>query len=304
VRLSGAAPLRVVAAFDIGSNSIKMTVARQTPDGGVVEIASLAETTRLGAGIEETGRLSEESIAASLDALRSFVTTARSFGATTFLGVATEATRIAANGPAFLQTLRDELGLQVETISGDREAAMTFAGIPPGLRDRGVVLAADVGGASTELIAARDGTIEQAVSYQIGSGRYTDRFVAHDPPRAAELTTMRTAATQITRDNRWPEQCDKLIVLGGTGEFLKRLLGHEWPATPGELETQLDRLTTVRSTDLAPMIGASEMRARVLPAGVAIVAALSDASSPTEIHGAASGIRMGLILEAFREDAS
>ncbi len=296
----GFAPLRVVAAFDIGSNSIKMTVARQNPDGGVVELLSLAETTRLGAGIETTGRLSEESMSASLVALRGFIDTARRFGATRFIGVATEATRVTENGPAFLQRLRTELGLQIDTISGDREAELTFLGLPPSLRDQGVVIAADIGGASTEIIASRNGQIEFAFSSPIGSGRFTDRYVPSDPPLTTHLATCRSEAIAAVRTRPWPVDTDRLVVLGGTGEYMRRLIGHDWPSTRVEIDHTLDFLAGISSHDLAPLIGASELRARVLPAGVAIAAGIADLCQTEQVFGAASGIRLGLILDALR----
>src|SRR5215216_5059670 len=94
-----------MAAFDIGSNSIKMTVGRSNGAGGVDEFVWRSETVRLGAGIEETGRLA---------ALRQFAREARDAGATRLIGVATEATRVAENGEAFLACVRDETGLELK----------------------------------------------------------------------------------------------------------------------------------------------------------------------------------------------
>lgn len=294
-------PLDVIAAFDIGSNSIKMSVGRRDPDGTIREILVQAETTRLGAGIETTGRLAEASVDASLDALRRFISLSRQFGASRFVGVATEAVRVAANGAEFLATMQNELGLEIVTISGDEEARLTFAGLPEALRGSGSILVADIGGASTELIAATDGQVDVAVSYQIGSGRFTDRFVPSNPPSPRELQDVKVAAFSAVNVDQWPPACDKLLIVGGTGEYLRVLLGHDWPAKFEELQPLLDELTKVPSTSLASRISTSESRARVLPAGIAMVAALAELSVPDELHGAPSGIRLGLLQSAFGE---
>ncbi len=294
-------PLKVMAAFDIGSNSIKMTAAQQLPDGSIREIVSQARTTRLGAGIESTGRLSDESMRASLEALTEFVALARQFGATRLIGVATEAARVATNGEAFLDRVRHELGIEIKTITGNEEAALTFLGLPVSLRSPGTILAADIGGASTEVIAARSGTLLQSTSYPVGSGRLTDRLVPSDPPLHSELAAVRESIKATLGGDGWPAACDRLLVLGGTGEYLRVLLGHDWPATTDDLPVLLDWLTKISARDLAPQIQASDLRARVLPAGIAIVAGLSDVCLPTSIIGAPSGIRMGLLQSAFEE---
>ena len=90
----------VAAAIDIGSNSVKMTVARPGPDGRLDETAWRSETVRLGADLETTGRLREDRIEATLDALGGFARDARALGAGRVVAVATEATRAAAKSHA------------------------------------------------------------------------------------------------------------------------------------------------------------------------------------------------------------
>ena len=145
----------VIAAFDIGSNSIKMTVARRAGNG-IEDLATRSETVRLGQGVDETGSMAEDRMAAALAALKQFCSLARSLGATRLIGVATEATRTASNGQQFLDRVAAETGIEVRAISGEREAELTFLGLD-GLVDLdGDVVVADIGGGSTEIILARD----------------------------------------------------------------------------------------------------------------------------------------------------
>jgi exopolyphosphatase/guanosine-5'-triphosphate,3'-diphosphate pyrophosphatase len=292
-------PEGVIAAFDVGSNSIKMTVARR--DGSrVEEFLWRSATVRLGAGIEATGRLADDRIDAALNVLRGFATEARAAGATRLIGVATEATRVAANGKAFLDRVRAETGLELQVISGDQEAKLTFRGLAATLDLTGDVVVADVGGGSTEIICAEHGTFRWGQSIPLGSGRLTDRLVSSDPPSVAELIECRNAAGAALNGLPLPPgPIDRLIVVGGTGEYLVRLVPAGRPATIADLDDVLQRLTMISAQSLAQLIEIPEARARVLPAGVAIVRTLAERTQPRAIEGAQSGIRTGLLLAAF-----
>jgi exopolyphosphatase/guanosine-5'-triphosphate,3'-diphosphate pyrophosphatase len=289
-----------MAAFDIGSNSIKMTVGRPDGPGGVDEFLWRSETVRLGAGIEKTGRLADDRIDAALTALQQFAREARDAGATRLIGVATEATRVAENGEAFLTRVRDETGLELKAINGDREAELTFRGLKATLDLDGDVVVADVGGGSTEVINAMDGAFQSARSIPLGSGRLTDRLVRSDPPTAEEIAACREAAGTALSELELPAgPIDRLLAVGGTGEYLMRLVPAGRPATGDDLDNVLARLTSTPSAELSVTLEIPEARARVLPAGVAIVRELAARTRARAVEGARSGIRTGLLLAAF-----
>jgi exopolyphosphatase/guanosine-5'-triphosphate,3'-diphosphate pyrophosphatase len=292
------------AAIDIGSNSIKMTIAQPTAGGGLDELAWVSETVRLGAGLDASGRLADDRIEAALAALDRFARQAHAHGATRVVAVATEATRAAANGAEFLERIGRETGIVVRVIDGDEEAALTFRGLAASTDVSGEVVVADIGGGSTELIAASGGVVRAARSLPLGSGRLTDRLLPTDPPTAAALAACRDAATAVVapvRDElRLPLGSTlRLIVVGGTGEYLARLVPDERRITVAELENILEELQRVPSAALAAQLAIPEARARVLPAGAAIVAALGDLLRPGRIEVARSGIRAGLLLDLF-----
>jgi exopolyphosphatase/guanosine-5'-triphosphate,3'-diphosphate pyrophosphatase len=290
----------VVAAFDIGSNSIKMTVARSAGHDGFDEVLWRSATVRLGAGIEATGRLADDRIEAALEALNRFAAEAREAGAQRLIGVATEATRVAANGEAFLDRVRSEAGLEMTTISGDREAELTFRGLKATLDLAGDTVVADIGGGSTEVISAADGVFQWGRSTPLGSGRLTDRLVRDDPPSADEIAACRDAAGRALAEVELPAgPIDRLIAVGGTGEYLVRLLPEGRPAAISDLDAVLARLTRIPAAELAGIVEVPEARARVLPAGVAIVRELAELTRAQAIEGARGGIRTGLLLAAF-----
>ncbi len=301
------ATVAIVAAFDIGSNTIKMTVGRPDPAGGVDVLGVGSDTVRLGSGVEQSGRLADDRVTAALAALTGMAAHARELGAIRLVGVATEATRTAVNGPAFLDLVRTEIGIDVRLVAGDEEADLTFRGLAASIDVSGQIVVADIGGGSTELILALDGTVRFAQSFRLGSGALTDRLVRHDPPIASEIASCRDTARDVIRTTALPslsEHPTRLVAVGGTGEFLARLLPVSGSVTPAGIAAVLDRLQCTPATEIAAELAIPEARARVLPAGVAIVAALADELQPATVEVAQSGIRTGLLLAAFAESAA
>ena len=142
------------AVIDIGSNSVRLLL---WADGR--SIYKKIETTRLGGGLSQTGRLSEAAIRRTADAVAAFAREAAREGAEKTAAFATAAVRSAENGRDFVRFVRAECGVDVDVISGEKEAALGLAGALGG-RDGGIV---DVGGASTEITeAAREGAEKTA----------------------------------------------------------------------------------------------------------------------------------------------
>lgn len=295
----------VIAAVDLGSNTIKMTIAHCHADGRLEEVSWFSETVRLGRDLDRTGVLADDRMAAAEVCLLRFSDEARRQGASHLIGVATEAVRSAANGVQFLREMEIVTGCSLELIHGDREAALTFAGAAVDHDLSGTLVIADIGGASTEIIVAIDGGIAASASVPLGSGRLTDRHIVSDPPAEAELAAARSAArAMVQSDGRLSDlpsgEGVRLLLLGGTGEYLRALVPEDVVLTPASIDGVLELLTRLPSPTLAEQLDIQELRARVLPAGVAIAAALTDLLAPSSCEVGRSGIRTGLLLEACR----
>ncbi len=301
-------PQNIAAAIDIGSNSIKMTIGCANREGGFDQLDWASEVVRLGHGLDRTGLLDEDRIKAAIETLTRFATQARERGATRIVAVATEATRAAANGATFLDRVRDQTGIDVRVVDGQAEAALTFRGLAADMNLTGSVLVADIGGGSTELIAARDGVMRAAQSLPLGSGRLTDRFIAADPPLPDELAVCEKEAAAVMQSAQplglCPGTDSRLIVVGGTGEFMARLVSEVQHISLEAVRVVLAKLATLSAAELADEIDIPEARARVLPAGVAIVAAIASRVDPERIEISRSGIRAGLLLEALSEEVA
>ncbi len=290
-----AEPGAILAVFDIGSNSVKMSVGRCGEDGSSREFAWRSATTRLSAGVDRTGKLDDERMDATIAALEEMAMQARALGAERMIAVATEATRIASNGPAFIQRIEDSTGIVVETIAGDREVELTFLGLSRSIDRNGTMVVADIGGGSTELIVAVDGEMISGVSLPIGSGRVTDEFPPGDPPAREVIESMRAEIQKRLCELGLPERSARLVIVGGTGEFLGRLLPRDFPVPVTMVESALLATSGMTSAELSRKIDVNIERARVLPAGIAVALAIADICSPTLIVGAPSGIRAGLL---------
>ena len=296
-------PQTMAAAIDIGSNSIKMTVGRATGDCGIEQLDWASDVVRLGHDLDRTGLLDEERIEMAIATLARFAGQARERGVTRIVAVATEAVRAASNGATFLERVRKETGIDVRVVDGGAEASLTFRGLTAEADLTGSVVVADIGGGSTELIAACDGVMRAMQSLPLGSGRLTDRFVVADPPRPDELAACESTATAAIRAARPldlpTDVANRMIVVGGTGEYMAKLVADEQRIDLPAVRVVLAKLATLSAAELADEIEIPEARARVLPAGVAIVAAIASRVQPNRVEVSRSGIRNGLLLEAL-----
>lgn len=291
---------QIVAVVDVGSNTIKMTVA-QWGDQTLIELAGDARTVRLSAGIERTGAISPERADAALACLIDFANAARHAGATVFIGVATEVVRIANNGIAFLDRVAAQTPWRLNVISGDEEAVLTYEGAKAEVGDVSTAVIADIGGASTELIAVTGDAASGFISLPIGSGLLTDRFVVGDPPANDELRRCREAASDYLRDASFtaPSPLRRLLVTGGTGIYLGALVEGKQRFGPQDLTIATRTLLGFPSAIISDVLGIPIERAHVLPAGLALVEAMVARWSPAEIGVTESGIRRGLLHRYF-----
>jgi exopolyphosphatase / guanosine-5'-triphosphate,3'-diphosphate pyrophosphatase len=181
----------IFAAVDIGSNSVRLKVARLR-GRRLHSIHEDREVTRLGEGVFRTNFLSPESMAETVKVLRRFHRTAQRLGTDSVRVVATSALRDARNSQAFLEWVRSATGWTVEIISGLEEARLIHLGLVSNLRLSGAtVLMIDLGGGSCELTVSRKEHIRETVSLPLGAVRLTSEFLSHDPPRNGELQRMR-----------------------------------------------------------------------------------------------------------------
>ena len=186
-----------VAAFDCGTNSIRLLIADLDGQGGLRDVVRTLQLVRLGEGVDRTGRFGTEALERTLAAIRDYAELCREHGVERIRFVATSATRDATNRAEFTDAVAALLGVPAEVIPGTEEAALSFRGALTALDApdaNAQHLVVDLGGGSTEVVLG-GGTPDAAYSMDVGCVRLSERYVHSDPPRELELANIRRDVT-------------------------------------------------------------------------------------------------------------
>jgi exopolyphosphatase/guanosine-5'-triphosphate,3'-diphosphate pyrophosphatase len=178
-----------VAVVDIGTNSTRLLVAR-VEGRSVTELERESIVTRLGEGVDATGRLGDEPQRRVFAALDRYAKLIERHGAERRVVVMTSAVRDAENGAEFASTVTERYGLEGRTLPGEEEAQLSFLGATAERDDRDPLLVIDIGGGSTEMIVGARGEVDFHVSTQVGVVRHSERHLHSDPPTADELAAL------------------------------------------------------------------------------------------------------------------
>ncbi len=186
-----------VAVVDIGTNSTRLLLA-DVADGTVGELVRDSIVTRLGEGVDATGRLGDAPQQRVFDALDAYAAAIEQHGGADMrTAVMTSAVRDSANGDEFAAAVRERYGLEGRTLSGDDEARLMYLGATTGRAAGGPLLVIDIGGGSTELVVGEHGAVDFHVSTQAGVVRHTERHVHSDPPQPGELDALAADARSL-----------------------------------------------------------------------------------------------------------
>lgn len=300
-----------LAAIDIGTNSIKITVADADAAGALHIVRESAEITRLGAGVDAGKRLDDDAVARTLAALSRFAADARALGAADIVAAGTSALRDAANGPDFLVRAQNETGLIIEIISGDREAQLAYSAVraDPDLglpSDFGIVVF-DIGGGSTELSLGGANGLERHVSLDIGAVRVTERFLHSDPPtdrETAEAVQFLQAALAVFPP---PDRQPILVGIGGSVVNIGAVTLAKDTPPPNDVhgtllfasdaQDALSRFAAVPLAERRSLPGLEPARADVIIGGALILNALLAHFHSDRFLISARGLRYGLLAE-------
>jgi exopolyphosphatase/guanosine-5'-triphosphate,3'-diphosphate pyrophosphatase len=179
-----------VAALDCGTNSLRLLVA-DIEGSALTDVVRRMEIVRLGEGVDETGRLGDAALERTFRVLDDYAEAIRSLDVDAVRMVATSASRDASNRQVFVHGVVDRIGVAPEVITGDEEAALSFAGATHELvgtsRFPSPYLVVDIGGGSTEFVLGDDDGPRAARSVDVGCVRLTERHMRVDPPTTAQI---------------------------------------------------------------------------------------------------------------------
>jgi exopolyphosphatase/guanosine-5'-triphosphate,3'-diphosphate pyrophosphatase len=312
---SSASAPRVVAAVDCGTNSTRLLVARLGDDGELVTIERLMRITRLGQGVDATGRLAPEAIGRTTDVLAEYRTVLERHGATEVRATATSAARDAANRDDFFGSATAALGSRPELLAGDEEGRLSFLGATADLPvTGGPYLVADIGGGSTELVVgsftpAGRPDVGGVTSLDVGCVRVTERHLHHDPPTTDELDEASVyLGTRIAAalDDLPGARGASLLGLAGTVstvaaveqglETYDRDRIHHAVLTTASIEAITDQLAALPVAVRAQVPGVEPGRAEVIVGGCLVLRALVRAAGVASLVVSEADILDGLAM--------
>jgi exopolyphosphatase/guanosine-5'-triphosphate,3'-diphosphate pyrophosphatase len=296
------------AAVDIGSNSVRLKIARLQA-GRLRALHEDREVTRLGEGVFGSGFLTPDSIAETVKVLRRFHRATQQIVTDSVRVVATSALRDARNAQAFLEWVRSATGWRVEIISGVEEARLIHLGlISSGRLDRSPTLMMDLGGGSCELSVTQGGHIRDAVSLPLGAVRLTNEFLRHDPSRKGELKRLRGfVAREINRiiDRIATARVKNVIATSGTAAALAAVASHLRHGTrsqrlmvsTAEMNRIAKRLARLPVAERRKIEGIGPRRAEIIVAGATVYQELLDRLRLKGFRYSPLGLRDGILAQ-------
>jgi exopolyphosphatase/pppGpp-phosphohydrolase len=284
-----------LAAVDIGSNTVHILVA-DVVRGKLEDVAHHVEMPELGPQVARSGAIGSKA-APAIRALRRVVAEAKRHGFDHLIAGATEAVRQASDGRAFVRQAGQAIGVPVRILSPRREAQLSFLGAASRHAIRREWALVDLGGASTEVVIARDRGMLRSATLPIGSGVLAATYLS-DPPKAEERARLRRAALRELAQA--PDgDVERLVATGGTASNLPFVLARRNPPavlTTADLLTCEARLDVHKARHLAGSLGLPGSRIRALRAGVEELLLLLDWYGLALLHVSHEGLRHGMQL--------
>ncbi len=281
--------------IDVGSNTTALLVA-DVAHGEIAPVGTRRVFTMLGDESGPTG-ISHEKIAEVVIAVEELLDYVQQLKCDHIELVATHVVREAHNGHELERKIFEATGKRLEVIDGHQEARFSFIGAVGGMhRVRGTTVVIDAGGGSTEVSYCSPGGDPVTASYAIGSATLTRRFIDSDPPLPEEINRAREYADRAFGELALPDTCALALAVGGGASTARQLTG-------GVLESAniarvLALTTSTASRDLAAKFGIAENRARILPAGLAILESLVERLG-FGLEVGRGGLREGVLIDRY-----
>ncbi len=308
---------KIIAAIDIGTNSIHMVVVEIDPAlPAFTIIAKEKDTVRLGDRDPQSGKLTPEAIGRSMATLARCQKLAESLNAAQIIAVATSATREAPNGVKFLQQIESELGITVDLISGQEEARRIYLGVLSGIDfEEHPHIIIDIGGGSTELILADIHEPRFLSSTKVGAVRLFKEFVTTDPISETELNCLRAYVRGMLErsvDEIWANlqlnEIPRTVGTSGTIETLaiihaKEKLGvvpdplNGYEMSRKDLEKIVKKLAAMSYEERLDVSGIADKRAEIIVPGAVILLEAMTMLKLESIMICEQALREGMIVD-------
>ncbi len=300
-----------VAVVDIGTNSTRLLVAEVRGKQVIGELERRSEVTRLGAGVDSSGCLQQESMDRVYAVLAGYRQAIEHHDSERAVAVLTSAVRDAANGGEFAQLVSERFGLEPHVLAGEQEARLTFLGATSerDIADRTPTLVIDIGGGSTELVIGTGHEMSFHVSTQAGVVRQSERHIHSDPPTPEEVGALRADVGKITEE-AVPEEdraaVERGIAVAGTATSLGAIAQRLDPYDPAKVHGYVlegrerdrirDELTEMTLTQRRQVPGLHPDRAPTIIPGVLILEQVMELFGLREVEISEHDILRGAAL--------
>lgn len=294
----------VIAAVDLGSNSFHMVVARYS-HGQLIILDRLREMVRLGAGLDEQGRLKREAVEAALACLERFGQRLHDMKAEGVRVVGTNTLRRAKRKGAFLDRARAALGHPIEIISGIEEARLIYLGVAHTMpSEPGRRLVADIGGGSTEIIIGEATHAKKLESLYMGCVSMSARCFSDSAITDKRMKRARIAARlelepvrATFRNYGWDHAVGSSGTIRSVGDVIRARNNGDGAITPAAVESLIEQAIKAGDVSKLRLPGLSEERLPVFAGGLAILAEILDAFDIKSMRVADGALREGLLYD-------
>jgi exopolyphosphatase / guanosine-5'-triphosphate,3'-diphosphate pyrophosphatase len=299
----------VFAAVDIGSNSVRLSIA-ELRRGRLVALHQDREVTRLGEGVFRDGNLDPQAMAETLKVLRRFHRAVQSYAVDRTRVIGTSALRDSNDARLFAEWVKTVTGWNLEIITGLEEGRLIHLGVISSLRTLpSRLLLIDLGGGSCELTLSVKGHIKEIVTLPLGAVRLTQEFILHDPPNKTDLKRLHDFIVQETANaSRQIIRADvrAVIATSGTAAALASAaqslrLKRSGGVSQGVAAKLAKHLAKLTARQRAAIKGINPKRAQIIVAGAAVYAHVLHACGLKGFRYSPLGLRDGILAQMAAE---
>lgn len=296
-----------LGVLDVGSNTIHLQVVDAHPGARPTPTTNHKVELRLTEYLDAKGAITPEGIALLIQGIGDAIAHAKSFKTEEVLAFATSAIRESKNGLEIIATINKQHELDLQILSGEEEARMTFLAVRRWLGwSSGKLLVIDIGGGSLELATGVDESPEAAISFPLGAARLTREFLSTGTIPTKGLKNLQDYVDE-TLQNKMPlklrsHDADRFVATSKTFRTLARLANHWYGDNPQILEANallglIPRLIDMKNEERSKLPGISSARAQQIVAGAIVAQSAMDNLKISELEICPWALREGVILK-------
>jgi len=296
-----------LGVLDIGSNTVHLQVVDAHPGARPNPTTNQKVELQLHEYIDKSGMVTEEGVTLLNSAIDDAVAHAKEFETEEILAFATSAIRDAKNGKEILKELSDKHGIELQVLSGEEEAAITFLAVRRWLGwSSGRLIVLDIGGGSLEIAVGNDEAPESTASLPLGASRLTRDFLGGDPYKEKDIKELESHVRDGMKDavskDLVQHGADHFVATSKTFRTLARLGNHWFEDNPkylklASLEKIVTKLADMTNKQRAELPGVSETRAKQILSGAIVARSVMTRLEITQLEICPWALREGIVLK-------